>query len=1101
MCCNTKCLSKQKLSIVFLTFYFTCLSSFNIEERIPLIKQGQKNSLFGLSVAQHYISANPNSIKDVVLLVGAPRSNVSALSKTGAFYRCDISVETHCQQVFVEQEKSTLEQVYSHQWLGVTVESQKPGGKVAVCDHRYMNRRINSREIVLWEQLAGCCYVLDSNMTSSSETSYSPCDTLSNVDGSYTEAFYAYCQAGTSFSFAQNTQEEIAFGTPGIFRWTGGFSTNAMNPTDFFQDNTLWSQKGSGGKISQYSYSGYSIAIGNISEFSFVSGAPRAFDNGAVIIYNKNHTDEINLQIKQILVGDRFASSFGYSLKIFDITGDGYDDLIVSAPQYYDKENNRGGAVYIYVNKRSGQIGPKATAIVFGEVDSFFGISIANLGDINMDGVNDLAVGAPNSDNGIGKVYIFHGSSDPNHGILKHPMQILKGADLFESHNLNVSGFGYAVSGNLDMDLNGYPDLSVGSLSDVAILYRTRPILNVIAFVNASTTKVDINASSPENPNVISFFDKKSNTTHDIVSFNVSICMKYSSIPATFNKKVDIIYNVMLDEKRLKNGLLSRASFVPLSHENGTRISVMKLYKQADNHLKCQTFPIYLNKNMQDKLSPFVLSFSYDILHKKTPEHVGNTLTPVNRYPILNKNIPNMNHTQINISKNCGDDEICQSNLTMIAEYAVLIDKTWKPLSDSYNDIPLLRFGTEKGIGIKVKIENKSPGEDAHQAKLKVQLPQIFNFIDFVPESQSAKTVSCKGTTQNKTSLVICSLGNPFRTNNALSLVLKLEKDKNILSKNQVTVNMTVWTSSKQGGLEFKPYPLALQFLADLNIKGYSIDEQMPFSGDVVGESAVTTTSEAGLDVIHSYEVKNEGTIQVNQVFVTINWPYAISNGKWLFYLLSANVTGLDATNQSQCDIPSTYEDPLKIGKTDKFKSLRTKRDVNREPSGSHVHTYQEKLKSLNVALRCPKTAKCISFNCTIGSIMSKRTVFIYVKGVVWNSTFLEEYNGTTIVKVYSSASVHVGLSNVVYTNSSVRRVYVPTTMLSKNVIVVKKPVDIWIIIVSTFAGMTLLVLIVLGLWKCGFFRRRRDFGDYHKAHKHQQASKKIDELSDRLVY
>ena len=55
--------------------------------------------------------------------------------------------------------------------------------------------------------------------------------------------------------------------------------------------------------------------------------------------------------------------------------------------------------------------------------NSRFGFSVANIGDIHKDGMEDFAVGAP----GVGAVFIFHGCKDFNFGmILKFPLSIHK---------------------------------------------------------------------------------------------------------------------------------------------------------------------------------------------------------------------------------------------------------------------------------------------------------------------------------------------------------------------------------------------------------------------------------------------------------------------------------------------------------------------------------------------------------------------------------------------------------------------------------------------------------------------------------------------------
>ena len=46
----------------------------------------------------------------------------------------------------------------------------------------------------------------------------------------------------------------------------------------------------------------------------------------------------------------------------------------------------------------------------FGEGGVRYGTAVANVGDVNQDGHEDFAVGAPFEDDGIGAVYIYRGS-------------------------------------------------------------------------------------------------------------------------------------------------------------------------------------------------------------------------------------------------------------------------------------------------------------------------------------------------------------------------------------------------------------------------------------------------------------------------------------------------------------------------------------------------------------------------------------------------------------------------------------------------------------------------------------------------------------------
>lgn len=62
-----------------------------------------------------------------------------------------------------------------------------------------------------------------------------------------------------------------------------------------------------------------------------------------------------------------------------------WQDIVIGAPQYFDRDGEVGGAVYVYMNQQGRWKNVKPIRLN-GTKDSMFGIAVKNIGDINQDG-------------------------------------------------------------------------------------------------------------------------------------------------------------------------------------------------------------------------------------------------------------------------------------------------------------------------------------------------------------------------------------------------------------------------------------------------------------------------------------------------------------------------------------------------------------------------------------------------------------------------------------------------------------------------------------------------------------------------------------------
>lgn len=190
-----------------------------------------------------------------------------------------------------------------------------------------------------------------------------------------------------------------------------------------------------------------------------------AADAGAVYVWLDGETLQSegaeNADMK--LTGARAGDQLAAMMVLTDVTGDGRDDLLMSAPMHDPltpiPARTNAGALFVVVGGNIASMNvTNADIVITGEENNDrFGVGLA-AGDLTGDGIKDIMVGAPLNDRlgfNVGRVYLFVGGGSLS-------SMYSANADALISGQPSNDNFGEVVSCG-DVNADGFDDVVVGA--------------------------------------------------------------------------------------------------------------------------------------------------------------------------------------------------------------------------------------------------------------------------------------------------------------------------------------------------------------------------------------------------------------------------------------------------------------------------------------------------------------------------------------------------------------------------------------------------------------------------------------------------------------
>nr|XP_020735996.1 integrin alpha-1 [Odocoileus virginianus texanus] len=392
-------------------------------------------------------------------------------------------------------------------------------------------------------------------------------------------------------------------------------------------------------------------------------------------------------------------------------------------------------------------------------------------------------------------------------------------------------------------------------------------------------------------------------------------------------------------------------------------------------------------------------------------------LTDPENGPVLDDSLPNSVHEYIPFAKDCGNKEKCVSDLALdvsTTEKGLLIVK-------SHND----------KFNVSLTVKNKKDSAYNTRTIVNYSPNLIFSGIEAIQKD------SCESNHN-----ITCKVGYPFlRKGEMVTFKILFQFNTSYLMEN-VIIHLSATSDSEEPpetlfdnevniSIPVK-YEVGLQFSSSASEYHISIaaNETVP--------EVINSTEDLGNEIDIFYLIRKSGHFPMPELKLSISFPNVTSDGFPVLY-----PSGWSSSENVNC-IPSNLQDPFGIH-TGKKMVISKSEDIKR-----------------GTILDC-SACKFATITC---NLIPSDTSQVNVSLILWKPTFIKAHFSSLNLTVRAELQSE-NASLVLSAGNQKRELAI---QISKDGLPGRVP--LWVILLSAFAGLLLLMLLILALWKIGFFKR-----------------------------